>query len=233
MLLFWEGGDWGTVFRPSFGRVNDGSPKTIELSPAEQVIYDDLIKDNGHTHSWILLEEFSLKNAGLSTVSDEGISLTFPFLFLLLTNSYIYVLRVCSFFSAAKALNDMNRPVNEETFRMKKSRLSSDDRVPPKLPAFLRRQEGGPSLEESGPGAESSHGPAFRPSWGFRMTDSVVGSTKLSANWSLHSITLQDYTDIVTSSELARHELIGAKALATVSIFTLPFLFHFLPLDCT
>ena len=79
MLLFWEGGDWGTIFRPSFGRVNDGSPKTIELSIEEQAIYDDLIKDNGQTHSWTLLEEFSLKSAGLSNVSDEGSSLSFIF----------------------------------------------------------------------------------------------------------------------------------------------------------
>ena len=135
---------------------------------------------------------------------------------------------VC-FFAAAKALNDTNRPASDETFRMKKSRLSADDRAPVKLPAFLRRHEGGTSLDEPGPVAESVHSTAFQPAWGFRMTDSVVGSTKLSADWSLHSITPYDYRDIVTSSDLARHELMGAQALATVRF---PFCHHIFPFFC-
>ena len=78
--LKWEGGDWGTLFRRSFGKVSDWSAKTITLSPEEMIIYDELIKDNGQTVSQMLLEEFSLIHAGLSTVSVKGI---FPFFFLL------------------------------------------------------------------------------------------------------------------------------------------------------
>lgn len=95
MLLLWEGGDWGTLFRPSFGRVNDGSPKTIELSIEEQAIYDDLIKDEGQSHSWTLLEEFSLKHVGLSNVTDEGTFLFLLVYFLFFVNSCIYI--VCLF----------------------------------------------------------------------------------------------------------------------------------------
>ncbi|KAL8124599.1 hypothetical protein AgCh_012299 [Apium graveolens] len=60
--LRWENGDWGTLFRSSFRKVNDGSLKSIHLTPEETIIYDELTRDDGATVSWTLLEEFSLIN---------------------------------------------------------------------------------------------------------------------------------------------------------------------------
>lgn len=70
-------GDWGTIFRQSFGKVSDGSPKIIVLNAEEEAIYQVLIRDNGQSHSWTLLEEFSLVHVKLSHVSAKGITLTF------------------------------------------------------------------------------------------------------------------------------------------------------------
>ena len=77
MILVWKNGDWGTLFRRSFNRVSDGSPDSIELSEEEKLAYLELIADGGSAHFRQLTEEFSLKAAGLSHVSDEGNSLTF------------------------------------------------------------------------------------------------------------------------------------------------------------
>lgn len=45
------GGNWGTLYRSSFWKVCDGSPKSITLLPEEQLICDELIKDGGQTVS--------------------------------------------------------------------------------------------------------------------------------------------------------------------------------------
>ena len=50
MILVWKNGDWGTLFRRSFGRVSDGSPDYIELSEEEKLAYLELIADGGSTH---------------------------------------------------------------------------------------------------------------------------------------------------------------------------------------
>ncbi|KAK1366124.1 hypothetical protein POM88_041685 [Heracleum sosnowskyi] len=71
MYLVWEGGDWETLFRKSFGRVPDGSPSNIILNDEESHAYSELIKDNGTTVAWELLDEFVLKSVHLSSVSDK------------------------------------------------------------------------------------------------------------------------------------------------------------------
>lgn len=72
MYLTWEDGDWGTLFKPSFGRVTNGSPNDIIMSAEHQITYDTLIKDNGQTHSWDLLNEMTLREVGISPVSEKG-----------------------------------------------------------------------------------------------------------------------------------------------------------------
>ena len=72
LKLEWKGGDWGTLFRKSFSRVQDGSANTIKLTEAEQVAYNKLVEDDGRSLGWELLDEFTLKSVGLSRVSDEG-----------------------------------------------------------------------------------------------------------------------------------------------------------------
>lgn len=73
--LHWEGGDWGTLFRSKFCKVVDGSVDSIHLSDVEKAAYAELVKDNGQSKCWDLLDEFNLRKLGLSRVSDEGINL--------------------------------------------------------------------------------------------------------------------------------------------------------------
>ncbi|XP_074383251.1 uncharacterized protein LOC141724864 [Apium graveolens] len=179
--LRWENGDWGTLFRSSFGKVSDGSLKSIHLTPEETIIYNGLTQDDGTTTSWTLLEEFSLIHVGLSSVSQQ----------------------------AAKEINEDNVPLVEETARMKKARLAGlDTRGKATEPIFLRKHKE-PMGEASTEGAEGHNAPitaaapaaaatgAFQPLWGFRRGDTVVGSTKHAWDWSYRSVTPKDFTDVV------------------------------------
>ena len=100
---------------------------------------------------------------------------------------------------------------------MKRHRLAKDPRVPRELPAFLQPHsaEGGSSSQ---PRASKSQ--AFKPAWGFRRTDSVLGSTVHASDWSLHSITPADYQDVVLQSEIEGIDGFGYQALASVSVLT-------------
>ncbi|KAL8108536.1 hypothetical protein AgCh_024846 [Apium graveolens] len=196
--LRWENGDWGTLFRSSFGKVSDGSLKSIHLTPEETIIYNGLTQDNDTTTSWTLLEEFSLIHVGLSSVSQQ----------------------------AAKEINEDNVPPVEETARMKKARLAGlDTRGKTTEPIFLRRHKE-PMGEASTEGAEGHIAPitaaapaaaatgAFQPLWGFRRGNTVVGSTKHAWDWSYHSVTPKDFTDMVATPDLERIKLMGAQSLA-------------------
>nr|XP_017227649.1 PREDICTED: uncharacterized protein LOC108203324 [Daucus carota subsp. sativus] len=184
--LHWEGGDWGTLFRSKFCKVVDGSVDSIHLSDVEKAAYAELVKDNGQSKCWDLLDEFNLRKLGLSRVSDE----------------------------AATRINEQNAPLQEETGRMKRHRLAKDPRVPRELPAFLQPHsaEGGSSSQ---PRASKSE--AFKPAWGFRRTDSVLGSTVHASDWSLHSITPADYQDVVLQSEIEGIDGFGSQALASAN----------------
>lgn len=80
MYLIWEGGNWGTIFRSTFGKAVDGSASDIELNEEETHAYKELIKDNYATMAWDLLNEFQLKSLGLSRVAKKGnfLSLCIP-----------------------------------------------------------------------------------------------------------------------------------------------------------
>ncbi|KAL8101143.1 hypothetical protein AgCh_033140 [Apium graveolens] len=127
----WENGDWGTLFRSSFGKVSDGSLKSIHLTPEETIIYNGLTQDDGTTTSWTLLEEFSLIHVGLSSVSQQ----------------------------AAKEINEDNVPPVEETARMKKAQIVGlDTRGKATEPIFLRKDKE-PMGEASTEGAEGHSAP--------------------------------------------------------------------------
>ncbi|KAL8088283.1 hypothetical protein AgCh_038166 [Apium graveolens] len=129
--LRWENGDWGTLFRSSFGKVSDGSLKSIHLTLEETIIYDELTRDDGATISWTLLEEFSLIQVGLSFVSQQ----------------------------AAKEINKDNVPLVKETSRMKKARLAGlDTRGKATEPSFLWKHKE-PMMEVSAEGAEGYSAP--------------------------------------------------------------------------
>ncbi|KAK1387032.1 hypothetical protein POM88_015210 [Heracleum sosnowskyi] len=109
MYLVWERGDWGTLFHRSFGRVSDGNPNNIDLNEEESHAYSVLIKDNGTTVAWELLDEFVLKSVHLSTVHDK----------------------------AAAFINKTNEPKDVETSRMKRARLGDYPRGKSGVPSFL------------------------------------------------------------------------------------------------
>ncbi|KAL8115868.1 hypothetical protein AgCh_022385 [Apium graveolens] len=57
LYVLLEGGDWGTLFRSSFGLAVDGSPNDIVLSEEETKAFNLLTQDNGSSHSWDLIRE--------------------------------------------------------------------------------------------------------------------------------------------------------------------------------
>lgn len=138
--------------------------------------------------------------------------------------AFITYLIFVIFFIAARSINETNKPINEETFKMKKLHLSGSAKMAPKIPAFLRRHEGG---FEGGSSTDALQNPAFQPAWGFRRTDIVVVSTKHSFDWSIHSINLSYYQDILIGAKLSRIELMNSQALAAMSFL---YIFTFLNL---
>ena len=125
--------------------------------------------------------------------------------------------------AAAKQINEWNIPPTDETSRMKRVRLSQDPRKEFTPPAFLNR----PPSTTDGAGASSQpqeeanyRAPktmAYKPGWGFRRCDSILGSTTHCADWSKHSLTQADYQDVVLGSPFERVEGMGAQAMASVS----------------
>lgn len=83
--------------------------------------------------------------AGMSTVLAKGISLyhiTFPYIskHFLLFISYFNIYSICSYFSAAAAINATTIPMVDETTRLKKARLAGlDARGKPTEPNFLKK----------------------------------------------------------------------------------------------
>ncbi|XP_074356097.1 uncharacterized protein LOC141695778 [Apium graveolens] len=133
--------------------------------------------------------------------------------------------------TAAKEINEDNVPLVEETARMKKARLAGlDTRGKATEPIFLRKHKE-PMGEASTEGAEGHNAPitaaapaaaatgAFQPLWGFRRGDTVVGSTKHAWDWSYHSVTPKDFTDVVATPDLERIKLMGAQSLASSNAY--------------
>lgn len=102
---------------------------------------------------------------------------------------------VCVFFAAAARINEALKPLATETGRMKRD--IKDPRDTPEEPSFFRKHPEGSKAEAPGTPRGS-----FRPAWGFRKQDTVVGSTEHAKDWSLHSITPCDYKDMVVKGEL-------------------------------
>ncbi|XP_074327700.1 uncharacterized protein LOC141665611 [Apium graveolens] len=133
--------------------------------------------------------------------------------------------------ATAKEINEDNVPLVEETARMKKARLAGlDTRGKATEPIFLRKHKE-PMGEASTEGAEGHNAPitaaapaaaatgAFQPLWGFRRGDTVVGSTKHAWDWSYHSVTPKDFTDVVATPDLERIKLMGAQSLASSNAY--------------
>ncbi|XP_074351577.1 uncharacterized protein LOC141690700 [Apium graveolens] len=115
--------------------------------------------------------------------------------------------------------------------RMKKARLAGlDTRGKATEPIFLKKHKE-PIGEASTEGAGGHGTPitaaaptaaatgAFQPLWGFRRGDTVVGSTKHAWDWSYHSVTPKDFTDVVATPDLERIKLMGAQSLASSNAY--------------
>ncbi|XP_074340432.1 uncharacterized protein LOC141678097 isoform X2 [Apium graveolens] len=131
--------------------------------------------------------------------------------------------------AAAKEINEDNVPLVEETATMKKARLAGlDTRGKAMEPSFLRKHKE-PMGEASTEVDEGHNAPitvpaaaatcAFQPLWGFRRGDTVVGSTKHAWDWSYHSLTPKDFTDVVATPDLERIKLMGAQSLASSNAY--------------
>ena len=126
------------------------------------------------------------------------------------------------FLSACEAINNVNRPKEGESGRQKRAKLNRDPRSKPDGPSFLKPHVPVVELGDDVDPPLKAH--SFRPNWGFRRSDTVVGSTKHAKDWSYHSITPHDFTDIVTGSDVETIELLGSQAQAAVIFFFLLFL---------
>ncbi|KAL8104285.1 hypothetical protein AgCh_028489 [Apium graveolens] len=187
--LTWAGGDWASLFHRPFSKVVDGSPSSIRLTDEEEAAYQALIADNGQIDTWTLLEEFSLKKVGLSQATDK----------------------------ACKAINNLNKPKEGESGRQKRAKLTKDPRGKPDGPSFLKPHAPDVSLGNDVDPPIKGH--AYRPNWSFRRGDTVVGSTKHAKDWYFHSITPQDYTEIVMGSDIESIEHLGSQAQASSNAF--------------
>ncbi|KAL8126038.1 hypothetical protein AgCh_013362 [Apium graveolens] len=191
LFVIWEGGDWGTLFRSSFGLAVDGSPNDIIFSEEEARAFNLLTQDNGTSHSWDLIRETVLVERGLSPVPKK----------------------------MAEKIEEATKPKDLEKTRMKcAEKVFKDPRLGDRFPEFLLQAmkpgEEGPSQvlrTKQRPGAY------FQPAWGIRGKDSIVGSTALAKEWSKHSISPVDYQDFVLQQDLEGNELFGSQALATAN----------------
>ena len=109
-----------------------------------------------------------------------------------------------------------------ETKRQKRHRLGQDDRVQPTIPTFLQGSGSGAAPEAPGGSQSGPISPMFRPAWGIRRRDSVLGDTRVAQEWSFNSITPRDYQDGVNNRDFETVQRFGSQGLATV--FTFPFL---------
>ena len=161
-----------------------------------------------------------MREVGISPVSLKGIPFS-PFSFSFL--HFCFIIQLCAnifSFSAALAINEALGDV-EETRKMKRARIGTDDRGAPTEPSFLRGCS--TQIPEVEPIVAPAKSSAFQPAWGLRKQDTVVGSSIHSKEWSLHSIPPCDYKDIVLGTDPEVSEQMGAQALATVSALILCF----------
>ncbi|KAK1356169.1 hypothetical protein POM88_049425 [Heracleum sosnowskyi] len=160
---------------------------SLFLTDEEAYAYDEVTKDNNSTLAWEVLDEFVLKSLGLSSVSDK----------------------------AATFINKTNEPAEGETARMKRARLGGKDpRAAFDGSAFFR-PHGDPVEEVEAP--ISSRASVWRPNWGIKKKDTVVGVSKHAVEWSYHSLTPCDYKDFVTNSTIEGVEHAGSQAIAVTN----------------
>ncbi|KAK1385018.1 hypothetical protein POM88_022753 [Heracleum sosnowskyi] len=111
-------------------------------------------------------------------------------------------------------INKTNEPEDGETARMKRARLGWKDPRASSVPAFIRPHV---DLTEEVEGPSSAKSAVWRPNWGLRKKDTVVGVSKHAVEWSYHSLTPCDYKDFVSNSTIEGVEHAGSQAMAAVN----------------
>ena len=120
-------------------------------------------------------------------------------------------------FAAAEFINKQNEPEGGETARIKRACLK-DPRLAAKGPSILRPHVA--EVEEV-EGSSSVKSSVWRPNWGIRKKDTIVGVAKHAVEWSHHSLTPCDYKDFVANSTIEGAESAGSQAFAAVSHYPL------------
>ncbi|KAK1392401.1 hypothetical protein POM88_011457 [Heracleum sosnowskyi] len=115
---------------------------------------------------------------------------------------------------AAVFINKSNEPQDGETARMKRARLGGKDPRDAGLPAFIRPHV---DLTDEVEGPSSAKSSVWRPNWGLRKKDTVVGVSKHAVEWSYHSLIPCDYKDFVSNSTLEGVEHAGSQAIAAAN----------------
>ncbi|KAK1400997.1 hypothetical protein POM88_000602 [Heracleum sosnowskyi] len=115
---------------------------------------------------------------------------------------------------AAVFINKTNEPEDGETARMKRARLGAKDPRASSVPAFIRPHV---DLTEDAEGPASGKSAVWRPNWGLRKKDTVVGVSKHVVEWSYHSLTPCDYKDFVSNSTIEGVEHAGSQAMAALN----------------
>ena len=118
----------------------------------------------------------------------------------------------CFVIAAAAFINKTNEPEDGDTARLKRARSGKDPRAESGIDAYLRPHRD--DVEEIGGSTKST---VWRPNWGIRKKDTVVGVQKHAVEWSYHSLTSCDFKDFVTNSTLEGVEGAGAQSIAAVS----------------
>ncbi|KAK1380945.1 hypothetical protein POM88_027689 [Heracleum sosnowskyi] len=112
---------------------------------------------------------------------------------------------------AAEFINKQNEPEGGQTARIKRACLK-DPRLTEQGPAILR-----PHVAEVDEVEGSTKSSVWRPNWGIRKKDTIVGVSAHAVEWSHHSLTPCDYKDFVSNSTLEGAECAGAQAFAAAN----------------
>ena len=122
--------------------------------------------------------------------------------------------------TAAESINFNLGVGDDETHKMKKARLAAEGPVrEPNMPGFLQPCDGAQAKGKGKRAREEEEGPetaAWKPSWGIRRQDTLVGSTLNSVDWSKNSIPPADRSKIVVKTDIEEAETLGAQGIAVV-----------------
>ncbi|KAK1352208.1 hypothetical protein POM88_053472 [Heracleum sosnowskyi] len=106
-----------------------------------------------------------------------------------------------------------NEPESGETARIKRACLK-DPRLAAKGPSILRPHVAEVEEVEGSSLVKSS---VWRPNWGIRKKDTIVGVAQHAVEWSHHSLTPCDYKDFVANSTIEGAESAGSQAFAAAN----------------